>query len=38
MDARGVHEGVTNNSGWSVRSVNGVDASEFKIKIKNNKI
>jgi hypothetical protein len=38
MDARGVHEGVTNNSGWSVRSVNGVDASEFKIRIKNNKI
>lgn len=38
MDARGVHEGVTNNSGWSVRSVDGVNASEFKIKIKNNKI
>ena len=38
MDARGVHEGVANNSGWSVRSVDGVNASEFKIKIKNNKI
>lgn len=38
MDPRGVHEQVTNNTGWTVRSVNGVDASEFKLKIKNNRI
>lgn len=38
MSSRGAHEQVTNNNGWSVRSVNGIEASEFKIKIKNNKI
>lgn len=38
MDPRGVHEQVTNSNGWTVRSVNGVDASEFKLKIKNNRI
>lgn len=38
MDPRGMHEQVTNNNGWTVRSVNGVDASEFKLKIKNNRI
>lgn len=38
MNSRGVHEQVTNNNGWTIRSVNGVEASEFKIKIKNNKI
>jgi len=38
MSSRGAHEQVTNNNGWTIRSVNGVDASEFKIKIKNNKI
>ena len=38
MDPRGMHEQVTNSNGWTVRSVNGVDASEFKLKIKNNRI
>jgi hypothetical protein len=38
VDPRGVHEQVTNSNGWTVRSVNGVDASEFKLKIKNNRI
>ena len=38
MDPRGVHEQVTNSNGWTVRSVNGTDASEFKLKIRNNKI
>ncbi len=38
MDPRGVHEQVTSSNGWTVRSVNGVDASEFKLKIKNNRI
>jgi len=38
MDPRGAHQQVTNNNGWTVRSVNGVDASEFKLKIRNNKI
>jgi hypothetical protein len=37
MDPRGVHEKVSDPNGWTVRSVNGVNASEFKIKIKNNK-
>ena len=38
VDPRGVHEQVTNSNGWTVRSVNGTDASEFKLKIRNNKI
>lgn len=38
MDPRGVHEPVKLGNGWSVRSVDGVSASEYKIKIRNNKI
>jgi hypothetical protein len=34
MDPRGVHENTTLQNGWKVRSVNGVDSSRLKIKIK----
>ena len=34
MDPRGVHESTTLQNGWSVRSVNGVDTSKLKIKIR----
>jgi hypothetical protein len=34
MDPRGVHENTTLQNGWKVRSVNGVDSSRLKVKIK----
>ena len=34
MDPRGVHESTTLQNGWSVRSVNGVDTSKLKVKIR----
>ena len=34
MDPRGVHENTTLQNGWKVRSVNGVDTSKLKVKIR----
>lgn len=34
MEARGVHENVTNNNGWTVRAINGQDTSKLKIKLR----
>ena len=34
MDPRGVHENTTAPNGWTVRSVNGVDSSKLKVKIR----
>ena len=34
MDPRGVHENTTAPNGWTVRSVNGVDSSKLRVKIR----
>ena len=34
MDPRGVHETITAPNGWTVRSVNGVDSSKLRVKIR----
>ena len=34
MTPRGAHENVTTNEGWTIRSVDGVDTSQFKIKLR----
>jgi hypothetical protein len=34
MDPRGVHETITALNGWTVRSVNGVDSSKLRVKIR----
>jgi hypothetical protein len=34
MDPRGVHETTTAPNGWTVRSVNGVDSSKLRVKIR----
>lgn len=34
MTPRGAHEKVTTNEGWTIRSVDGVDTSQFKIKLR----
>ena len=34
MDPRGVHENITAPNGWTVRSVNGVDSSKLRVKIR----
>lgn len=34
MTPRGAHEKVTTSEGWTIRSVDGVDTSQFKIKLR----
>lgn len=34
MTPRGAHENVTTNEGWTIRSVDSVDTSQFKIKLR----
>ena len=34
MNPRGVHENTTAPNGWTVRSVNGVDSSKLRVKIR----
>ena len=34
MNPRGVHEKVTSSNGWTVKAINGEDASKLRIKIK----
>lgn len=34
MNPRGAHEQVTTSEGWTIRSVDGVETSQFKIKLR----
>lgn len=34
MDPRGTHERVTSSNGWTVKAINGEDASKLRIKIR----